>query len=632
RQKTSYLRVYRMSSDTVAAVTVTYLDAEGVLQTATAEFDSAARAYSGYIPQGVRVVDITVDGPSDLSYVRLIPGMSAPARRSHTVKGVDFTGNKLTLSVEVTAMDGTEAVYALHLYREDTVLETVTVDGGENLAPTDKTVVWYGAETPLYEGLADSAAAAMIYLRAHSDRVLVQAGQHGSVTVPDRNNSTNIWNNGALPYPLTLTDSANGTYQYTDVEILTKGAFGTNTAVLRVYQRNGNAELRHAAPITVRYTDDLGRADSAAVYRVGTTNAFEAALPSTARSAAVTAGAEHPLAAVLAKLAGDPFVPGDAYGTGSHTLALDLAALGTGGSIALHIRVISTDGLAAGEYSLTIRFVNVNLGKVSVDDTLALPGAAAVVPLQYAAVDGKLTRYYEQMVGHIDQPEELLELILNFNSEDYESGTQPTDAQVSVRDVTANGAWGSTGQPYWHADAFRMQGVELQTFLVEVENFVTLTGGQKVSYKAQSLVRVYHRSSVAGTDSVRLAYGAGLEQKAAERAPGVYQIYLPDDVETGDLIFTAKSAGARVSLSTGVIDVDNELSLKNLTLTRGSAVLKDLDLSGDAPTLVYAYVLPSNYAEPAKGVGAVYKVYVTRISLGLKTADVTAWNGNSGQY
>ena len=110
------------------------------------------------------------------------------------------------------------------------------------------------------------------------------------------------------------------------------------------------------------------------------------------------------------------------------------------------------------------------------------------------------------------------------------------------------------------------EGHDLLTVQVRVKNSYT-EAGHTVEYTAEYLLRVYRRSNNADLESIVMNYKdqgedakqTGLQVKVEEN--GVtsyleeeYVLYVPHDVKSGDIAFTADSEGARIGVSLSPIN------------------------------------------------------------------------------
>ena len=187
---TKYLRIYRNSSDTrPQTLTVYYVDETGKTVAVEATLDENGEQYSAFVPEYVNQTDLRVIGPSDLSYVSFPEFMDTPVRNTCSVKDFQLRGDETHTPLYVRAVDGTEKTYDVVIYREDSTLQSVIVDGveaekrAEPIVMTDED----GTETEhiLYEALATDPDLADVLVKATSSRALVNAGRSdGEVDMP----------------------------------------------------------------------------------------------------------------------------------------------------------------------------------------------------------------------------------------------------------------------------------------------------------------------------------------------------------------------------------------------------------------------------------------------------------------
>ena len=175
--KDHYVRVYRSNSDVNATVIVHYLDEDRVEQRVVATLNG--KEYSAAVPSFVKILDIEVIGPNDLSYVKLNSEgkvddlMKDFVRKQHTVKNYGMVGEQARFDLDVKAMDGTLGQFKVVIYRDNTGIE-VKVDNVEIQATT---ALRNGKTVTVYNAMASSTDKANVYISAKNNRNTIQVNR-----------------------------------------------------------------------------------------------------------------------------------------------------------------------------------------------------------------------------------------------------------------------------------------------------------------------------------------------------------------------------------------------------------------------------------------------------------------------
>ncbi|MCM1296690.1 MAG: hypothetical protein NC311_14225, partial [Muribaculaceae bacterium] len=641
---TKYLRIYRASSETrMQKVIVYYEDQDtGEIIAVPAAYDPDARQYSAFVPDYVDVADIELFGPSDLSYLKLTPGMDEPARKHYIVRDADTPDDENVFDLWVKAVDGTEGEYTVVIYKEDNTLIKVAVDNKDAIKRTEPYYKDDG-EHVLYDALADGTVTAKVYAEATSHRALVNAGvvnsltDHSNVLMPTADTAVNYgywWpKTGDGLVRLAKQDYVNDFgVPATEVAIKVKANPGqTHTDAiyyLHIYKKDNNSDM---ARFTMSYVTDLGEEGTATVFRTSAGTDYTVVLPSTAVSATLTGYSAHPMASIQADLGGVN-IPGTKQGI--YDMAIDPAAMGWSAGDA-HFDVTSTDGGSTSTYTVRIEYADLSIHDLTVTDhydPLTTGQTKVSHPsMSYQTLANELTRYFEALVGDEENGQYNGDITVDYDIQ------ARGGAQVTVR------VDGGAEQPSLPTNSLEIlaetlaANTDLQTLRIKVANSVLVKNvydsehssfsNQWVDYEAEYQLNVYRYSSNAEVLEVRFDYidgGMDTEQYgifAKNETTGDYDIdprefvvYLPSDVDLGDLTITTASAGARVALSTkpftmGAVGVD---------FTRNQVTMMGVPVGDDE--FLYAYVLPSNNrVDKSK----VYTIHIKTLDMDLDKANIT---------
>lgn len=233
-------------------------------------------------------------------------------------------------------------------------------------------------------------------------------------------------------------------------------------------------------------------------------------------------------------------------------------------------------------------------------------------------VDGKLQRYYEQLVGALaaDNRDEL-----PMTNDYVASDSGSAKVQISVDGGETWNPPMDLAHSTYKTNPTLAANTDLMSALIKVTNTET-AAGHDVTYEAEYLLRIYRRSNNADLQSVVLTYdnmgetglkqnGLMLKKDDGSFDKNKYVLYVPADVDVGDLTFTTSSEGARIGLSTKPIDVNVSASIPApSSMTRNVATLKEAGVAEG--NTVYAYVQSSNNLRVE-----VYELTIHTVDLGL---------------
>ncbi|MCM1295947.1 MAG: cadherin-like beta sandwich domain-containing protein, partial [Muribaculaceae bacterium] len=638
---TKYLRLYRSSSETrMQEVIVYYQDKDtGEIIAVPAIYDDSIKQYSAFVPDYVELTDIELIGPGDLSYLKLTPGMDEPHRKEYIVRDAVLIGEETPFDLWVKAVDGTEGMYKVVIYKEDNTLLKVLVDDKDAVKRDEPYIRDWKDETSehtLYDALADGHITAKVYAEATSRKALLNLGlAKDGVAMPTSATASlyNYWMRDPAmsittqdymnPYGVAATEVAiqlkpNPGLTYTDA-----------TYYLHIYQKDSNAQM---AEFTMEYVDDLGKEGTAVVYRNLATNEYTVVLPSTAVDATLTGISKHPMASIVADLAGEAR-PETKYGI--YDMKLDPVEMGHTAKDA-HFTVTSTDGTAKQTYTVHIQFADLSIRDLTVTDHYDPADAGGITvnhpSMSYQVIAEELTRYYEALVG------DALDGHYNGNIDiDYDILANNGYAKVTAQ--VDNGAI----QPPLPANTLQISNVmavnkDLQSVKVVVRNTVNVEAFdgnsvtiQPVTYEAEYLLNVYRYSSNTDIIEVKFDYKDGgkndvqygIFEQLKDKGDNVtgyddssFVLYLPTDVNLGDLTITTASAGAQIAVSTKPF---TQGAVSGVKFNRNQVKLKDVGVAeGDT---FYVYVLSSNNRE-----SKIYTVNVETVNLDLREGTVSAYS------
>ena len=634
--KDHFLRIFREDNSVDATVIVWYLTKEGKLESSVGtlyvDSETKAKSYRVYIPGSVTVADIEVIGSHPLSTVQLTPGMSKPELHKYTVEDVSLPYWTNQFDLTVTSMNGKNVgEYDVIIYRTDVDLEIYVDDPNVNLATSWKMMMVGKTETKVYEGMAandlpptgDGPTIANVQIKSATPTTKIAAGIPASGVEYPGSDATNDWTQHELDlkksWPagkvIGFTNAATAAkdgYEYTDIGIRVRGLHGNEQSILRIYQPNDNTKLS----FTAEYTTDLHQKGTTEVYEYTDDNGdtcFELAIPNTAVSALITGNTQHPMAEILGALAPSSTITTDEHTVGSNELNVDLTKANIqsdsyGDYVDLVYHVKSTDGTKDQSYNVRVYLVDVKLKDVNVD-TQEAPVANAAVAETVKSNGSAWERKYEQTVGSSMALNQTLTLVMSAKPNNGGATVRvKKDTETWTAAAPAASAWNDTHVMNGNAENYNMQ----------VEHTFTLPHAKKdVTYTDDSILSVLRSSADTGLEKVELYY---TDYKGVDRVlPAVrdkgtnnnFILYVPDDVEVGDLVFTATTEGSLISASTSTTAAPD--------YKYGKDTIKKLDLT--TVSAAYANVASTNLQKECQ-----YNVDIVRVNMNLLTVNVVGHN------
>ena len=184
----SYVRIYKKDdNNNLDYIDLTYEDAKGdeiVVRAEKVDDDT----YAAIVDENVSLTDIKAKAESNSAKVQIEPNTTYKTSYDE-YKEYQLTSDEQNVNINVKPSSGTnDKTYTLTIYRANTSLESVKVDGTEEIGNVKKEVI-NGSTADVYEATVTTDKADL-YVKAVSDSALVNVSANGTKA---EDTASNIW-------------------------------------------------------------------------------------------------------------------------------------------------------------------------------------------------------------------------------------------------------------------------------------------------------------------------------------------------------------------------------------------------------------------------------------------------------